>query len=381
MMRLGERLLAARGARIGWVVLALYGLLGLAVGAGLLGRDEILARFGPGHLRGWGDEPSREERLAHLDFHLGLLSRALQQRDPEGALAEIDLGGLRVAERDEGWTLRLEECHRRLGELSNLTGENIEERLGLLEEEVGQLFGEPERGARLRRRLALLLGTDRQGRSILLRGLYSVKVALQVGAVAAGLSVILGALLGALAAWFGGWVDRAVVWLFSIFSSIPYVVLLLVLASLFVGTSSEGSLVPIYAALCLTFWVVPCRLVRAEVAKLREFEYTKAARSAGLGWPRILLGHVLPNLTHLLLIQATLLFVAAIKAEVVLSFLGLGVRDEASWGIMIQQASGEILQGFYWQIGTATLGMLGLVLAFNLVADALQDALDPEFAG
>ena len=88
--------------------------------------------------------------------------------------------------------------------------------------------------------------------------------------------------------------------------------------------------------------------------------------------------HVLPNTMHLVLVYFALLFVGAIKSEVILSYLGLGVQAEPSWGIMIDQARAELINGFYWQIGAATAAMFGLVLSFNVFADALQDALDPK---
>jgi peptide/nickel transport system permease protein len=198
-----------------------------------------------------------------------------------------------------------------------------------------------------------------------------------VGLVAALVSVVLGGLLGAAAAFFGGWVDLFVIWLYSTFASIPYLVLLAVLAYAFTGTRWEGTLWPLYASFSITFWIGPCRVVRGEVLKLRELEYVQAATAVGFGRLYILLRHVIPNTTHLLLINFSLLFIAAIKSEVILSFLGLGVKRGPSWGIMISQASSEVVRGFFWQIGAATVFMFGLVLAFNVLTDALQDAFDP----
>jgi peptide/nickel transport system permease protein len=217
------------------------------------------------------------------------------------------------------------------------------------------------------------LGTDRQGRSILVRALYSTKIAFQVGFVVAVISTVFGGLLGGIAGYFGRGVDDFVVWLYSTIQSIPNL-LLLIAISYVAGKGLFG----IYVSFCATFWVGTCRVVRGEVLKLREAEYVQAARAMGYGPWRILLRHVMPNTLHLLLVNFALLFVGAIKSEVILSYLGLGVQGEPSWGVMINQAKEELINGFYWQIGAATIFMFGLVLSFNIFADALQDALDPK---
>ena len=128
----------------------------------------------------------------------------------------------------------------------------------------------------------------------------------------------------------------------------------------------------------MTFWIGPCRVIRGETLKLRELEYVQAAKAAGFSRPYIMFKHILPNASHLMLINFSLLFIGAIKSEVILSFLGLGVKKGPSWGIMISQARQEVVNGFFWQIGAATAFMFVLVLAFNVFTDALQDALDPK---
>jgi peptide/nickel transport system permease protein len=151
-----------------------------------------------------------------------------------------------------------------------------------------------------------------------------------------------------------------------------------VLAAMFRGGSLDGTLIPVYAAFCMSFWISPCRVVRGEVMKIKELEYVQAASAIGFPSRRILLKHVVPNTAHLMFINFSLLFIGAIKAEVILSFLGLGVKNEPSWGVMINQAKAEVLNGFFWQIGAATFFMVVLVLAFNVLSDALQDAFDPK---
>ncbi len=233
------------------------------------------------------------------------------------------------------------------------------------EARVGAKFLEPGPGH--------WLGTDRQGRDILARTLYSTKIAIMVGLVSAAVSVAIGTLLGALAGWFSRWVDPAIVWLYSTVQSVPSILLLMGLTYV-----AGRGLFGVYVAFCATFWVGPCRVIRGEVLKLRESEYVQAARALGYGPLRILFGHIVPNTFHLVLVNFALLFVGAIKSEVILSYLGLGVQGEPSWGVMINHARAELINGFFWQIGAATCAMFVLVLAFNIFADALQDALDPK---
>ena len=218
-----------------------------------------------------------------------------------------------------------------------------------------------------------LLGTDRQGRSIFARMLYSAKIAVSIGMVSAFVGATLGSILGAIAGYFGKRIDDFIVWLYSTVQSIPYLLLLIMLTY----TAGKG-LFGLYVAFCATSWVGPCRMVRGEVIKLREAEYIHSAKAMGYGDWRIIFKHILPNTMHIVLVYFALLFVAAIKSEVIISFLGLGVQGEPSWGIMIKQSQAEIINGFYWQIGAATFAMFALVLCFNIFADALQDALDPK---
>jgi peptide/nickel transport system permease protein len=234
--------------------------------------------------------------------------------------------------------------------------------------------------------LRTLLGSDAQGRSIAMKALFSVRIAFQVGFVVAVISVIIGTFLGAAAGFFGGWIDYLVMYLVSVLSSIPTLVLLGVLVYMFFGhplfdnpAEHPGmALVPVYCAMCLTFWVSTCRVIRGEVMKIRSLEYVEAATSIGFGRLYILFRHVVPNTAHLMFINLSLLFIGAIKSEVILSFLGLGVKGQPSWGVMISQAKDDISVYFFWEVVTASAMMFGLVLAFNVVSDALQDAFDPK---
>ncbi len=247
---------------------------------------------------------------------------------------------------------------------------------------IDQIFPHPKGFAGTAFKARQLLGTDRQGRSIFLRTLYSAKIAIQVGVVVGFTAVFFGSILGAAAAFFGGWVDHLVAWLYSTFSSIPQLVLLAVLSFMFLSDALSGfrGLPSLYFAFAMTYWIGPCRVIRGEAMKIKELEYVQAATAIGFGRFYILMRHILPNTMHLMFINFSLLFIGAIKGEVILTFLGLGLPlgSGASWGIMISQAKAEVVSGFFWQIGAATFFMFVLVLAFNILSDALQDAFDPK---
>jgi len=375
-----------RMALVALAVIGVYLLLALSVGVGLLDKGDVFDRAGPDTVPGaWGVQDG-EKRLTDAEFYIEQVQRAARASNAEDSLAELRFGGLRAApgtpaevqaQVDDAWlAFDAVAAYEELDE-----DPEVASLLTTLEQKVEGLYAAPTGFAGAIHSLRLSLGTDRQGRSILFRALYSTKVAVQIGIVSALISVLIGTLLGAAAGYFGGWVDHMVVWLYSTFSSIPWIVLLMVLASMFRGGPFDGTLIPVYAAFCMSFWISPCRVIRGEVMKLRELEYVQAASAIGFGRIRILLKHIIPNTAHLMFINFSLLFIGAIKAEVILSFLGLGVKNEPSWGVMINQAKAEVLNGFFWQIGAATFFMLVLVLAFNILSDALQDAFDPKHVG
>jgi peptide/nickel transport system permease protein len=365
------------------IVLLYGGIAGSILLGGLITLEETLDRVGPAAVPGLFSRSSPEKRLLDCEFYLSTVERALKRRNPREALREISLGNLRVVDQpaeavreivEHGWALFDE-----LAESANLNDEP--EKLPAVDEieaTVASLFKPLSGMEALGQKFRYALGLDRQGRSIAVRATYSVKVAIQVGVVAAAVSVALGTLLGAAAAYFGGWVDHLVIWLYSTFSSIPNLVLLAVLVVMFTGSRFDGTLIPVYAAFCMTFWIGPCRVIRGETLKIKQLEYVQAATAVGFNRFYILLKHVIPNTVHLMFINFSLLFIGAVKSEVILSFLGLGVKKGPSWGIMINHSGQEVINGFFWQIGAATAFMFGLVLAFNLLTDALQDAFDPK---
>ena len=218
------------------------------------------------------------------------------------------------------------------------------------------------------------LGTDIFGRDVLSRAAQGTVTSLIVGFFGAGLSVIIGTFFGSLAGYFGGRVDQSIVWFYTTIDTIPYI-LLVVAFSLVMGPSLKT----LCMAIGLTSWVGLCRVVRAEFMKHRDREYVQGALALGASPIRRIFLHILPNVTHLIIINFSLGFVGAVKGEVILTYLGLGVEPGTpSWGTMINYAKQELTRGVWWGLLAATLFMFVLVLAFNLFNDALRDALDPK---
>ncbi len=398
-----RKLLRDRLTIFAMIAIGAYLFTGIAIMCGAITAETCDQVVGPNKLNGFYREelPERRYDIATTKF-LQAVQTALGQEDPQAALEQVQLGRVRVADKSP------EELQTIVDQIIGLRdelnqSENLDEdpammpKLAEMEAKVEQLK-KPLTGMNgFLHNASLWLGTDAQGRSIFFRGLYSIKIALQIGLVTATFSVLLGAFLGAAAGYLGGWVDSVIVWIYTTFSSIPNLVLLVVIAYAFTdfdlqkrvpafmsswveGIDIKNSLLPVYIAFGATFWIGTCRVIRGETMKLKEMEYIHAARTAGFSSFHILLRHIIPNTAHLMLINFSLLLIGAIKSEVILSFLGLGVKGQPSWGIMIRDAgnNGDVVTGFFWEIGTATVLMFGLVLAFNILSDALQDAFDPK---
>lgn len=216
------------------------------------------------------------------------------------------------------------------------------------------------------------LGTDGLGRDVGLRLVQGARIAFQVGVVSSLIAIPLGVLLGCLGGYFGGRTDDFVIWLSTTFASIPGLLFVLAIAMV-VGKGLLG----VFLAIGLTTWVGTCRLIRAEVLKQKNRGYVRAARALGFSHGRILFRHVLPNVVHVALVSFTLRFPAAIGTEVFLSFLGIGAQGEPSWGTMVSSARLRLWQGTWWELAAVTAAIFAVVLAFNLLGDALRDALDP----
>lgn len=216
------------------------------------------------------------------------------------------------------------------------------------------------------------LGTDGLGRDVGLRLMQGARIAFQVGVVSSLIAIPIGVLLGCLGGYFGGKVDDFVVWISTTFASIPGLLFVLAIAMV-VGKGLLG----VFLAIGLTTWVGVCRLIRAEVIQQKSRGYVRAAHALGFSHGRILFRHILPNVIHVALVSFTLRFPAAIGTEVFLSFLGIGAQGQPSWGTMISSARLRLWQGMWWELAAVTVSIFAVVLAFNLLGDALRDALDP----
>jgi ABC-type dipeptide/oligopeptide/nickel transport system permease subunit len=218
------------------------------------------------------------------------------------------------------------------------------------------------------------MGTDFQGRDIWARLLYGARISLAVGLISQSIALALGVTLGLLAGYYGRWVDELVMRLADITLAFPTLLLLIAMAA-----ALEPSLTTVFIAIGVVGWAGMARLVRGQVLVTRQMEFVQAARALGARDRRILLQHVLPNVIAPVVIAATLGMAGAIMAEAALSFLGLGVQPPTpSWGSMIADARDlSQLRTAPWTSVFPGLAIGAAVLGFNLLGDALRDALDP----
>ena len=223
----------------------------------------------------------------------------------------------------------------------------------------------------------LPLGGDRLGRDVLAKAIKGTEISVFVGVLAAVVAALVGTLLGALAGFFGRRLGDFIEWVYNVFTSIPDILLIFAFAAVFgrgIGT--------VVLILGLTGWTGIYRQVRAEFIKHGSREYVRAAEAIGASTGSRMFRHILPNVSHVILVRMSLLVVGFIKAEVILSYLGLGVPvDQVSWGTMLAEAQSELILGHWWQLAAATVFMAVFVTAFSLMADALRDALDPKLRG
>jgi len=219
-------------------------------------------------------------------------------------------------------------------------------------------------------------GTDIFGRSVASKIMKSTETAMSVGVVVSLMAIFMGVVLGAIGGYCGGVIDGFILWICGIIAAIPDIMLLIALTFIL----GKG-IFAVYIALGMTNWVNLCRLIRSEVIRHKDKDYVLAATSIGATHARKLCRHILPNVLHIVIIELSAIFQVAIKSEVILSYLGLGIQDSPSWGVMINDAKVELLSGVWWQITFATLFMFLIVLAFNILSDALRDVLDPKLRG
>lgn len=224
-----------------------------------------------------------------------------------------------------------------------------------------------------------LLGTDEVGRDLLSRLFFGARISLTLAVTAVLMEVTIGALLGAVAGYYGGWVDYLLMRVTDVFLSIPILPLLLVLTGIVAAQSTKaalnfGSIVLIIGILS---WPQVARLVRGAFLTLREREFAEAARAIGNGDARIIFRHLLPNTVAPIIVQATLDVANVIILESTLDFLGFGIQPPtASWGNMLSNAQANIEQA-WWAAVFPGLCILVTTLAINFIGDGLRDALDP----
>ena len=229
----------------------------------------------------------------------------------------------------------------------------------------------------------LPFGGDQLGRDVLSKVIKGAQVSITVGLAAALMATLIGTLLGAIGGYFGGRAGDFLEWVYNVFTAIPYILLVFALAAVLKSgplAATLGSGVwTVVIILGLVGWTGIYRLVRAEYIKHRSREYVRAAEAIGASHASRMFTHILPNISHVVLVQLSLHVVGFIKAEVILSFLGLGVPiDMVSWGTMLAEAQTELVQGKWWQLVAATAFMAVFVTAFAMLTDALRDALDPK---
>ena len=224
-----------------------------------------------------------------------------------------------------------------------------------------------------------LLGTNQVGEDVLYNAIKSVRTGLIIGGMTTLLAIPFAIFFGIQAGYFGKWVDDGITYVYSTLASIPYILLIIA----FLLTFGQG-LFQLCLIMGLTAWTGFCRVIRGEVLKLREMDYVHAARAIGAGSLKIQFRHILPNVMHLVVIRAVLMFSGLVLAEAVLSYLNIGVGPGTmSWGSMINQGRFELSRQpiIWWNLVAAFVFMFGLVLPANIFGDAVRDALDPRLRG
>ncbi len=239
------------------------------------------------------------------------------------------------------------------------------------------------------------LGTDYRGKDVFWKAFFGIRTALKIGIIGSAFAAVIGTFLGIAAGYYGGKTDDVVVWLYSVFASVPTLLFILAFALLlqkgFLSDSlasafkmlsrklnSEPGMMALYFGIGLTGWVSLCRVARGEAMRLKNSGYIQACHALGFNSCRIIVKHLLPNIFHIVIIYFTMRFAYAVMTEVIVSYLGLGVEMEPSWGKMISDGQQRLWRGVWWEIAAATGFMFFLVLSLHIIGDSLRDILDPK---
>ncbi len=223
----------------------------------------------------------------------------------------------------------------------------------------------------------LIFGADRLGRNVLSKAVKGAEVSILVGLLAAVVATLIGTVLGAISGFFGGRIGDLLEWVYNVFTAIPGILLIFAFAVIF-----GRGVMSVAMILGLAGWTGIYRLIRAEFMKHAVRDYVRSAEAIGASQMSRMFKHILPNVSHVALVQLSLHVVGFIKSEVILSYLGLGVGvDQVSWGTMLAEAQSELILGYWWQLAAVTAFMAVFVTAFSLFTDALRDALDPKLRG
>lgn len=230
------------------------------------------------------------------------------------------------------------------------------------------------------------LGTDSLGRDMLSRLIYGARISMAVGVITAFVSLIIGTFYGAVAGWFGGWVDSVLMRIVDILDSIPSIVLLILVKLVFeaadiIPNPELKALTGMLLALSLVSWVSLARVVRGQVLQVKQMAYVEAARSMGASGVRMVAQHILPNIVGPVIVLLTFQIPSNILAESFLSFLGLGLQPPySSWGVLANDGW-RSMSSYPHLIITPGVAIFVAMLAFNLLGDGLRDAFDPQMRG